>query len=274
MFNISEQFVLKYIIDNEGLRELPEAAYLITKYMEENSYPSKNKRLKEWRLSFPEPFKLIISIFTIILINKTITYQAIIGKLNHKIKVKDSLDRFKILADIIGLISNTGLIVINYPGHGQYINITTDYEIADIPEKEKHIITINRPQPIETNWDPEHHSMLLGHPMNHHNYEICLNHLNELNQIPLKLNKTFVNQYKEQPKNIPKTQKAQNQWDQFMEESFHKYKELLSNNQIFYLIHKYDTRGRTYACGYHVTSQGSNYKKAIIKLANKELVER
>jgi len=273
MLNQSEQFVLDYIIAEGGLKEIPEAIELIRQYWRKDHYKSKNIRLKQWAPHNADSLEIIISVFTVTLMEETITYQAMVGKLNHLIKVKDSLDRFKIIADVIALISQTGLIDIVSPGQGTSILISTDYEILDIPKPDKHVILTHRPQPIESNWDPELGSMLLGHNMNHHDEEICLQHLNQLNQIPLQLNRAFVNMYTEAPRNAPNSVKAEQQWYQFMNESFGKYQEILNHNNYFYLGHKYDTRGRTYACGYHVTTQGNSYKKAIIELANEELVE-
>ena len=272
MTNISEQFVIDHIIAEGGMPEILEALTLVRLYLKTDHYAAKNKRLNEWDPHPADVHDIIIAVFTITLIDESTIYQAIIGRLQHMIQVEDSIDRFKILADVIGLISNTGLIDITSPGQGQHITITTEYEILDIPVPEKHVIVIDQPQPIESNWDEEHGSMLLGHAMNHHEQEICLDHLNRLNQIPLKLNAAFVKMYKEEPKHKPETKKAQNRWHQFMHESFEKYTELVAHGKPFYLIHKYDTRGRTYACGYHVTSQGNSYKKAIVELANEELV--
>ena len=273
MLNISEQFVVDYFMANAWLSEITESMDLILKYKQTDHYKSKNQRLAEWIWHTEDILNLIVSIFTVTLLEQSTTYQAMIGRLSHKIKVKDSIDRFKILADIIGLISQTGLIDIDSPGQGQHINISTLYDMeVDIPVEERHVIVTDRPQPIEMNKDSIHGSMLMGHRMNHHNDEICLHHLNRLNQIPLQLNKAFVNAYTETPKNEPKTQQTKDQWRQFMKESFGKYQEILKHKKPFYLIHKYDTRGRTYACGYHVTSQGNSYKKAIVELANEELI--
>ena len=46
----------------------------------------------------------------------------------------------------------------------------------------------------------------------------------------------------------------------------------LLEGKIFYLTHKYDTRGRCYAQGWHITYQGDSYCKAMIELANTEVI--
>ena len=40
-----------------------------------------------------------------------------------------------------------------------------------------------------------------------------------------------------------------------------------------FITHKFDKRGRIYSQGYHVHIQGTSYKKAILELHNKEMVE-
>jgi DNA-directed RNA polymerase len=38
------------------------------------------------------------------------------------------------------------------------------------------------------------------------------------------------------------------------------------------MTHKYDKRGRTYSQGYHIQPQGSDWNKAVIEFADKEIV--
>lgn len=45
---------------------------------------------------------------------------------------------------------------------------------------------------------------------------------------------------------------------------------LLLNDDGFWLTHKYDKRGRTYACAYHLNYQGNDWSKAIVEFAAAE----
>ena len=40
----------------------------------------------------------------------------------------------------------------------------------------------------------------------------------------------------------------------------------------FYLTHRYDKRGRTYAQGYYINPQGNEWNKAVLEFADKEIV--
>ena len=50
------------------------------------------------------------------------------------------------------------------------------------------------------------------------------------------------------------------------------YKDILEHGNEFYFCWKFDTRGRMYNQGYHVTIQGNEYKKALIDLAEKHII--
>jgi len=253
---------------------IKDVVILIQEYKLQKYYLSKQLRLAQWSVDHTDLYNLILSIFTITLTNDYVTYQTIVGMLCHKIKVQDLLDKVKIIADVVAICSHTDLIEIDRPGNTQKMQITAGYDLGTkIIKSDKHIISTHRPQPIETNWNEKVGSLLLGDPMNHHDGDICLDHLNRMNQIPFKLNKAFINAYPETPKHTPETPQAKDQWQQFEQESHDKYLKLMKNDSIFYLKNAADTRGRTYACGYHVNFQGSSFKKAIIQLANKEIVE-
>ncbi len=64
---------------------------------------------------------------------------------------------------------------------------------------------------------------------------------------------------------------AENNWDNYIKET-KEIVNILSEHSGFYLNHKYDTRGRVYAQGYHINYQGDSYCKAMLELANKKLI--
>ena len=270
---VDEQFVYDKLEEWGSMKEIEESVELIKQYRQSSFYPSKDALIAEWEIDHKNIYCLVISVFTAALTNESITYQALCGKLNHKIKLKNEADRVKILADIIGLISTTGLIDINsLQGEKHQISTCFVFE-EEIPQEEKHVTVTARPQPVEANWDREHGrgSVFLGHAMNHHEEYARLSHLNRMGQIPFKLNIPFIKEYEEMPKYEPETGEQQNAWEIFKRESLKKYVEV--SHTAFYVPHKYCSRGRTYATSYYLNPQGTSYKKAIIQLANTELVE-
>lgn len=116
---------------------------------------------------------------------------------------------------------------------------------------------------------------------NHHDNDICLDHINRSNNVKLCIDHDTANMIKNQWKNLDKPKDGESKADfQKRVKAFEKYdrtaKEMmeliLQHGNEFYLTHKYDKRGRTYCQGYHITYQGAAWNKAVIELANKEVV--
>lgn len=62
-------------------------------------------------------------------------------------------------------------------------------------------------------------------------------------------------------------------WDKFKYDSYCLYSTIAKQGNRFWLDQKVDKRGRMYAEGYHITTQGKPFKKAMIELANEEIIE-
>lgn len=116
-------------------------------------------------------------------------------------------------------------------------------------------------------------SLILGGPINHHDGDICLDVLNSMNRVALQLDLDFLSTYEEEPTFELDTQDKREQWINFKKQSYRFYELMASQNNHFYLTHKVDKRGRIYAQGYHITTQGTGFKKAMIELAHEEFIE-
>lgn len=239
----------------------------------------KNARLLEWDPTDEEVHDVVFMIFGSALAQGQMTIQAVCGMLNHIINVYELIDRVNILASCIALISKTGLIDLVLSENGYYM-VSTEYDLDDVPDIDRHGTAFRRPQIVEGNFDPEQRSMILGGRLNYHEYDICLDHINNLNQIPMALNWPFICTYEEKPKDnfyketdpAWKTMQKKAMWNLQTKQAKEKYVELMSSrgkNKLF-PNHKVCTRGRTYQCGYYLNCQGSSYKKASLILYNKE----
>ena len=117
---------------------------------------------------------------------------------------------------------------------------------------------------------------------NYHEDDICLDHINRINRIQLKLNMDTAKMVKNQWKNLDK-QKIGETWEDFQKRNraFDKYNsttlkvmELIDQaSDCFYLTHAYDKRGRTYCRGYHINYQGNEWNKAVIEFKNQEITQ-
>ncbi len=263
----------KFVYDLLQKIELPNYVQAIQDVKEysikQYSYPSKNRRLEEWRLSEPKLDRIVSIIFTHTLNNgEYSTYQNIVGALNNIINVEDEIDRVKIIAEIIAVVSKSGLIKIMRKGPGKSIDIYPGFNLKlDLPSKaSKYDVCSSSPTEVIDN-------EILGHRLKSHDAEVCLDHINRMNSIPLKLNIDMIEKFPEKPSKKLDTQKKIDQWELFVRESAVKYKELIEGGNLCYMKHACDNRGRTYTSnGYYIDTQGSSYKKSIMQLKNEEIV--
>lgn len=140
-----------------------------------------------------------------------------------------------------------------------------------------------RPEPLEDNLDTgyltQRSSVILRD--NHHEDDVCLDHLNRINRTRFSLNldvaKTIQNRWKRLDR-----KKADETWEDWQKrrKAFEKYDAvakdiialLLKEGNEIYLTHRYDFRGRTYCMGFHITYQGTDWNKAVLELADKEVL--
>lgn len=115
-------------------------------------------------------------------------------------------------------------------------------------------------------------SLILGNG-NHHEGDICIDVLNRINKVALKLDTQFLSKVEEEPTFELDTPEKILQWDNFKRQSYSFYKLMVNQGNEFYLTNKVDKRGRIYASGYHITTQGTAFKKSCIELAKEEIVQ-
>lgn len=142
---------------------------------------------------------------------------------------------------------------------------------------------VEAPEPVthnkETGYQTVPGSLLLK--KNHHDGDICLDHINRVNKVALRLNPDVVAFVQNQWKNHDKWKPDETR-EKFMarKKAFVKYDQcsrevltsLMSYSDRFWLTHKYDKRGRTYCQGYHATYQGNDWNKAVIEFAEGEVL--
>ena len=115
-------------------------------------------------------------------------------------------------------------------------------------------------------------SLLLGSG-NHHDGDLCLDVLNTMGQVALKLDVDFLSTLEEEPTFALDTQDKVDGWKAFKTQSYAMYTLLATQGNRFHFNHKVDKRGRIYSSGYHINPQGTAFKKAMLEFANEELVE-
>jgi len=116
---------------------------------------------------------------------------------------------------------------------------------------------------------------------NHHEDDTCLDHINRANKVALAINpdtaRMIQNKWRgldkqkphEEPADYQKRVKAFEKYDSMSRDLM---EGLLMMTDPIYLTHKYDKRGRCYAQGYYINTQGNPWNKAVVEFANQELV--
>jgi len=141
-----------------------------------------------------------------------------------------------------------------------------------------------RPREVRNNTDTGYltirNSVILKN--NHHEDDVCLDHLNRMNAIKLCVNSDVVTMVANEWRNLdkPKDHEEIGEYQKRVK-AFEKYdassKDVLGLFEItgsnMYLTHKYDKRGRTYCQGYHVNTQGAPWNKAVLEFAQQEVTK-
>lgn len=114
---------------------------------------------------------------------------------------------------------------------------------------------------------------------NHHDDDVCLDHINRMNAQKLSVNPQVVAFIQNKWKHLDKRKDGETVQDfQKRKKAFAKFDRtsrdvidamLLAGNE-FWLTHKYDKRGRTYCQGYHIQPQGNEWQKAVVEFADAE----
>lgn len=140
---------------------------------------------------------------------------------------------------------------------------------------------IEEPRPVthnrQTGYRTIKQSVILK--KNHHDYDVCLDHINRLNRQKLALNPDVVAFMQNSWKGLDKKKPDESDQDfRARVKAFEKYdrvsRDVIDTLSVegdgFWLTHAYDKRGRTYVRGYHVNYQGNDWSKACVQFAAAE----
>lgn len=276
-------FSKKNLIDE--LREdlnsdwLPEVLYHIEEYRQTiYSYESKNNRIKQLPESLDIAVDLIVSILRCC--GEITPIQAIASALSHKLNINNHLDAVKTAMELIVVCSDSGYWYLVPPNHkdNKFKSLAVEPVIKPTEFTEEIISKyMYLPPHLEVpKWKanddggmvtkPDH--CILG-PKNAHNSHQDLQALNMLQEVAFELDPYIVCMDEEPNKELD------------TEEKFKQFEQLRINSKViyemykgrqFYFVWKFDKRGRQYSQGYHINLQSTDYKKALLNFAKKELI--
>jgi hypothetical protein len=221
-----------------------------------------------------------LSLLVHMVLHKRTTLTTLVGLLRHHFpgntqKVADELLKCA-HADLVTWNNVTGQFVIQF-------DITPDTQ-AELEKYQYPLPMVIEPREIKSNTDSPYvicrdGSVILRN--NHHNDDICLDHVNRMNKIKFCIDTNTATMVRNKWRNLdkPKAGETKQDFDK-RKRAFEKYDrtskqvmgEITKLDNEFYLTHKYDKRGRVYCQGYHVSYQGAAWNKSVIQLADKEVI--
>lgn len=279
------------------LPEVAQGVELLKLWMAEQYYDSKAVRLHH--LAQMDLEKLVKELFVGVVYFQTETpFVNAIGQLASRLGFDDKRDSVQTIAEVLAVLAETDVFDlikhhVNSPIQIQS-NIHFSEELSNFIAYSCYLPPlICKPKKLINNrstayYTHESDSLILGGGFNHHDRDICLDVLNSRNAVPLSLDVEFLSTVEEEPTHdldsiesdedltdwqvAELVRKQKDNWASYKEQSYYFYSLMVNQGNRFYISNKVDKRGRMYACGYHITPQGTSFKKAMINLADKEPV--
>ena len=267
---------------SEHTGKIEECVQLINEYMSKSYYASKNLRVAQLHgLDIRELAESIL--VGVAYFFKEELFANAVAILAGRLGFSDKAEAATTVGELLAVMCNSDLFDI-YHLQKEGRKVASLYIKSRIKLPDSLIEAIERstflppmvckPLELETNYCSGYlsikESLILK--KNHHDGDIALDVLNICNSVALSLDTDFLSTVEEEPSfELDDRQKADN-WMAFKRQSYQFYQLLAKQGNNFYLTHKVDKRGRIYASGYHITTQGSAFKKASIELAKKEIV--
>jgi hypothetical protein len=252
---------------------------LLNDWMNQPHYESKEKRLKQ--LETLDLEQLVIDIFVgVAYCQKPELFTSVTSQLASKLKFSDRPEAIQTIAEITAVLCYTDAFDIGKANEQASLQV-----LSNIPLSSKLLGYIAKsaylppmlcqPRKLRSNYQSAyltHNDSLILGKGNHHDGDICLDVLNTQNSVKLKLDTDFLSTIEEEPKEAPDTAVKWEQWQKHKLESYRMYSLIAKQGNCFHLTHKVDKRGRIYAQGYHISTQGTAFKKAAIELYDEEIV--
>lgn len=253
---------------------------LVKAYLAGSYYESKNRRIAQ--LQNMDVPAIVMDIFVgIAYYQRPELFTSASSQMAARLKFSDKVEAIATTAELMAVLCETDAFDISKES-----KLASLMVVSRIPLEEGLLYFIENssflppmvcePLPLTHNYSSgylTHNDSLMLGSGNHHDGDLCLDVLNTLGKVALRLDTEFLGSVEEEPTYELNTRDKADQWTVFKKQSYHFYSLLANQGNQFYLNHKVDKRGRIYAHGYHINTQGPAFKKAMIEFANEELVE-
>ena len=253
---------------------------LVTAYINGEYYESKMKRVAQ--LNGMDIQAVVMDIFVGIAYSlKPDLFTSVSAQMASRLKFNDQTAAITTVAELMAVLCQTDAFDITKEMKMSSLMVVSCIPLSDelikfIENSQYLPPMVCEPLPLTHNYSSgylTHNDSLILGSGNHHDGDICLDTLNIMNQVALKLDIDFLSKVEEEPTFELDSQDKIDQWKRFKKQSTEFYVLMAEQGNQFYLNHKVDKRGRAYAHGYHITTQGTAFKKAMLEFATEEIVE-
>jgi hypothetical protein len=257
-----------------------EGVQRLNDWRSQSYYDSKDLRLAQ--LENLDMEVLVRTIFTgIAYCTKPELFVSVTSQLSSRLEFDDREDSIKTVAEIVAVLCYTDAFDITKADKHASMMIEScmalPTDLLDAIDRSQYLPPmVCMPDVVQTNYESPyltHNDCLILGKKNGHDGDICLDVINLQNSVGLQLSEEFLQAVDEDPTYALDTAEKLQVWTQFKDQSAEIYELMLNQGNHFWLTNKPDKRGRLYAQGYHITSQGSSYKKAMLELKHEEIIE-
>lgn len=274
-------YIQKEIEENpEMMDKLAEGVARLEHWMAQDYYESKNTRLAQ--LQHLDLEKVVMDCFIgAAYCQYPELFTSVTSQLAGRLGFSDREDGIKTIAEIMAILCMTDAFDIVKDGPDASLMVVSRMYLSEklqgYIQQSSYLppmvccpkdLTKNKQSAYLTHDD----SVILG-GRNHHSNDVCLDVLNKQNQTPLRIDTEFLSTIEEDPTFEIDTVEKQRQWNNFKLASYRFYLMIAKQTGTIYLTNKYDKRGRMYAQGYHISTQGTAFKKAMLEFAEQEIVD-
>lgn len=210
------------------------------------------------------------------------------------LNMSDKVEAIHTMAEIIAVLGETDLFDNKKTREGWIVisRVGLDAEVTQYADNALYLPPlIIKPRKVRSNRDSGYitqrgESLILGFYENHHDDNICLDVINILNSNEYELDIEFINSYEEQWHREELSQQEYEElshadreiynmdaktWKKFQEQGKFFQTLMIHHGNSFYLCNKVDKRGRIYSSGYHISTQASSFKKAMVNFKHREI---
>jgi len=259
--------------------KLNQGVVLVQKYMSGKYYDSKMRRIAQ--LENMDVPALVMDMFTgVAYCQKPELFTSVTAQMAARLKFSDRKEAIHTVAELLAVLCQTDAFDIDKADRMSSLMVVSRIpltaSLVHFIENSQYLPPmVCSPLTLTHNYSSgylTHNDSLILGTGNHHDGDICLDVLNLMNNVALKLDTEFLSFVEEEPTFDIKDQEQADLWAEFKKQSYMFYSLMVQQGNKFYLTHKVDKRGRIYCSGYHISTQGTPFKKACIELSNEELV--